>query len=184
MDHGWVLPDGLATYGNKNPLNFILSEWQQVKRQGIDPREIKQMFREVWERSDTLKSFQNALAERGYFLAKGDRRGFVAVGMNGEVYALSRLIGEKAKAIKAKLGSSDEMASVSDVRADVRSKVTDQLKAYIAQTKAKHRKDAQPLADDLHQTHECSQSCDLYWSPCCVSWNSFFYGGESNCDRK
>ena len=24
LDHGWVLPDGLATYGNKSPLNFTL----------------------------------------------------------------------------------------------------------------------------------------------------------------
>jgi hypothetical protein len=39
LDHGWVLPDGLATYGNKSPLNFTLEEWQQAKRQGLDPRE-------------------------------------------------------------------------------------------------------------------------------------------------
>ncbi len=32
LDHGWVLPDGLATYGNKSPLNFTLEEWQQAKR--------------------------------------------------------------------------------------------------------------------------------------------------------
>ncbi|MEP3346294.1 MAG: relaxase/mobilization nuclease domain-containing protein [Litoreibacter sp.] len=41
LDHGWVLPNGLANYGNKSPLNFTLEEWQQAKRQGIDPREIK-----------------------------------------------------------------------------------------------------------------------------------------------
>lgn len=44
LDHGWQLPDGLATYGNKSPLNFTLEEWQQAKRQGLDPREIKQTF--------------------------------------------------------------------------------------------------------------------------------------------
>ncbi len=147
LDHGWVLPAGLATYGNKNPLNFTLAEWQQAKRQGVDPREIKQVFREIWERSDTLKSFSNGLAERGYFIAKGDRRGFVAVDVNGEIFSLSRLIGEKAKAVKAKLGSTDDLLSVTDVRADVRSKVTGQLKAFIEQTKAKHRRDAKPLMD-------------------------------------
>ena len=147
LDHGWVLPDGLATYGNKNPLNFTLAEWQQAKRQGVDPREIKQVFREVWERSDTLKSFSNGLAERGYFIAKGDRRGFVTVDVNGETFSLSRLIGEKAKAVKAKLGSADNLPSVTDVRVDVRSKVTGQLKAFIEQTKSKHRRDAKPLMD-------------------------------------
>lgn len=147
LDHGWVLPDGLATYGNRNPLNFTLAEWQQAKRQDVDPREIKQMFGEIWERSDTLKSFSNAVSERGYFLAKGDRRGFVAVDVHGEVYALSRLVGAKAQAVKTKLGSPDDLASVADVRADIRSKVTSQLQTYIDQTKTKHQKDAQPLMD-------------------------------------
>ena len=147
LDHGWVLPNGLATYGNKNPLNFTLAEWQQARRQDADPREIKQVFREVWERSDTRKSFSNGLAERGYFIAKGDRRGFVAVDVNGDIFSLSRLIGEKAKAVKAKLGSTDDLPYVTDVRADVRSKVTGQLKAFIEQTKAKHKKDAKPLMD-------------------------------------
>ena len=35
LDHGWELPDGLASYGNKNPLNFTLEEWQQAKRVGM-----------------------------------------------------------------------------------------------------------------------------------------------------
>ena len=61
LDHGWVLPDGLATYGNKSPLNFTLDEWQQAKRQGLDPREIKQAFQQAWERSDSLIGFKNAL---------------------------------------------------------------------------------------------------------------------------
>ena len=37
LDHGWDLPDGLASYGNKNPLNFTLEEWQQAKRQSLNP---------------------------------------------------------------------------------------------------------------------------------------------------
>jgi hypothetical protein len=148
LDHGWELPNGLQTYGGKNPLNFTLAEWQQAKRNGVDPREIKQLFTEAWKRSDNLKSFTNAIEERGYYLAKGDRRGFVAVDVNGEIYSLPRLVGEKTKAVKEKLGSPDDLESVSNVRADVKSKVTSQLKSYIAQTKAKHRDDAQPLIDE------------------------------------
>ncbi len=148
LDHGWELPQGLQSNGGKSPLNFTLAEWQQAKRHRVDPREIKQLFQEAWERSDGLKAFRNAIEERGYFLAKGDRRGFVAVDVHGEVYALSRLVGEKAKAVKEKLGSPEQLTSVADVRADVKSKVTSQLKNYINQTKAKHRKDAQPLLDE------------------------------------
>ncbi|WP_260009975.1 relaxase/mobilization nuclease domain-containing protein [Leisingera aquaemixtae] len=66
LDHGWALPDGLATYGNKSPLNFTLEECQQAKRQNLDPREIKQVFQDAWNRSDGQTSFKNALEERGY----------------------------------------------------------------------------------------------------------------------
>lgn len=147
LDHGWVLPDGLQTNGGKSPLNFSLAEWQQAKRIGLDPREIKQVFRDAWERSDNIKSLSNALEERGYFLAKGDRRGFVAVDVNGAIYSLPKWIGEKSKAVTQKLGSPDGLSPVSDVRADIKSRVTGQLKSYIAETRAKHARDAQPLLE-------------------------------------
>lgn len=147
LDRGWALPEGLQTNGGKSPLNFSLAEWQQAKRIGLDPREIKQVFRNAWERSDSLKALGNALEERGYFLAKGDRRGFVAVDMHGAIYSLPKWIGEKTKAVTQKLGSPDGLSSVSDVRADIKSRVTDQFKSYIAETSAKHRRDAQPFMD-------------------------------------
>jgi hypothetical protein len=53
LDHGWVLPDGHRENGWRNPLNFTLAEWQQAKRHNLDPREIKQQFRDAWERSDS-----------------------------------------------------------------------------------------------------------------------------------
>lgn len=160
LDHGWVLPEGLQTNGGKSPLNFSLAEWQQAKRMGLDPREIKQVFRDAWERSDSVKALSNALEERGYFLAKGDRRGFVAVDMHGAIYSLPKWIGEKTKAVAQKLGSPDALASVSDVRADIKSRVTDQFKSYIAETHAKHRRDAQPLLDqkaDLTAKHRAER---------------------------
>lgn len=75
LDYGWTLPDGLATYGNKSPLNFTLEEWQQAKRQNLDPREIKQAFQQAWACCDSQIGFKNALEDRGYFLARGDREG-------------------------------------------------------------------------------------------------------------
>lgn len=147
LDHGWVLPEGLQSNGGKSPLNFSLAEWQQAKRIGLDPREIKQVFRDAWERSDSSKALGNALEERGYFLAKGDRRGFVVVDMHGAIYSLPKWIGEKTKAVTQKLGSPVGLASVSEVRADIKSRVTDQFKSYIAETRAKHHRDAQPLVD-------------------------------------
>ncbi len=156
LDHGWVLPDGLATYGNKSPLNFTLAEWQQAKRQGVDPREIKQMFRQAWERSDSLVGLKNALEERGYFLARGDRRGFVALDIDGNVHALPRWTGINTKDVKAKLGSPDQLDSVDVVKASIRSKVTEQMRDYIGQIKDRHANDLEPLRDEhaqLNQEH-------------------------------
>jgi len=154
LDHGWVLPEGLQAHGGKNPLNFTLEEWQQAKRIDLDPREIKQVFRDAWERSDNLKSLSNAMEERGYFLAKGDRRGFVALDIQGNIYALGKWAGVKAKEVGTKLGSPDGLMSVEDTRRDLKSRVTDQLKSYITETKAKHARDAEPLMDAKRQMRD------------------------------
>lgn len=145
LDHGWVLPDGLATYGNKSPLNFTLEEWQAAKRQGLDPREIKQTFQHAWERSDSQLGFKNALEDRGYFLARGDRRGFVALDVDGNAHSIAKWAGLKAKDVKAKLGSSDNLPSVAETQSNIRSKVSDQIRGYIAQTKKQHLNEWEPL---------------------------------------
>lgn len=47
LEHGWKLPRGLESPSERNPTNFTLVEWQQAKRQGIDPRWLKQVLQEV-----------------------------------------------------------------------------------------------------------------------------------------
>jgi hypothetical protein len=154
LDHGWTLPDGLATYGNKSPLNFTLEEWQQAKRQGLDPREIKQAFQQAWERCDSQIGFQNALEERGYFLARGDRRGFVALDVDGKVFAIPKWTNLKAKEVNAKLGSPDTLPSVKETRSTIRSKVTDQMRGYIDEIKDRQQKDMEPLRDKLRNMNK------------------------------
>ena len=58
LDNGWELPEGHRTNGWKNPLNFTLAEWQQAKRLDLDPREIKQVFRDALQQSDNQQSFK------------------------------------------------------------------------------------------------------------------------------
>ena len=74
-----------------------------------------------------------------------DRRGFVAVDVQGEIYALSRWIGVKTKDVNDRLGSPSALPSVQEVKKSVRSLVTQQLLTFIADVKAKHAKDAAPL---------------------------------------
>ncbi len=156
LDHGWVLPDGLATYGNKSPLNFTLEEWQQAKLQGLDPREIKHAFQQAWERCDSQIGFKNALEDRGYFLARGDRRGFVALDVDGNVHAIAKWTGLKTKDVNAKLGSPENLPSVDATQSNILSKVSDQMRCYISQIKDRQNSDFDPLRDklrDLNKAH-------------------------------
>ncbi|QLF71765.1 relaxase/mobilization nuclease domain-containing protein (plasmid) [Peteryoungia desertarenae] len=66
LEHGWELLDGHKENGWKNPLNFTMAEWQQAGRIGLDPREVKQIFRTEWKQSDSMPAFRAALEERGY----------------------------------------------------------------------------------------------------------------------
>jgi len=147
LDHGWVLPDGLATYGNKNPLNFTLAQWQQAMRQGHDPREVKQIFRQAWERSDGINGYKAALEERGFYLAKGDKRGFVALDHQGNIYAAGRWFGVKAKEMKSKLGSPDELRSVAETQSYLRARMTQQVKSYINEIKTRHTYELEPYLE-------------------------------------
>lgn len=138
LEHGWTLPDGLRTGHGKSPLNFTLGEWQQAKRLGRDPREIKDVFREAWARSDSLKALGNALAERGYFLAQGDRRGLVAIDVEGEVYAVAKWAGVKVREARAKPGEA-ALPSPDSVRAEIAGLVTNKLKSFAAEVRVKHK---------------------------------------------
>lgn len=139
LEHEWALPEGHRQNGWKNPLNFTLAEWQQAKRLELDPREIKQVFRDAWDRSDNLASFKNALEERGYHLAKGDRRGIVATDLSGEVYAVARWTGVKTKELRSRLGDGERLPSVSNVQAGLQKQLSSRLRDHLDQDKAEQK---------------------------------------------
>lgn len=147
LENEWELPEGHKTNGWKNPLNFTLAEWQQAKRLGIDPREIKQVFQAAWQRSDNLASFKNALEENGYYLAQGDRRGFVALDVQGEVYSVSKWSGVRTKELNAKLGKPDKLPGVEQTREANRKTLSKRLRDYIASEKDRQKDELQPLKD-------------------------------------
>ncbi|MEM8750140.1 MAG: relaxase/mobilization nuclease domain-containing protein [Pseudomonadota bacterium] len=145
LDHGWELPDGLRRDGGKSPLNFTLDEWQQAKRLGLDPREIKQSFQDAWKHSDSKKAFQHALEDKGYFLARGDRRGFVALDIHGEVLSVPRMLGIKTKEVRERLGDPEELDSVDRTKQIIAEKVSDHLHGYINQVDDQHAKNFAPF---------------------------------------
>lgn len=107
-EHGWRMPRGMMESEERDPRNFSLEEWQQAKRAKADPREIKAAIKDCWAVSDSRVAFEHALQSRGFKLARGDRRGFVAVDINGEPYAIARWAEVKTREVRARLGELDE----------------------------------------------------------------------------
>lgn len=143
LENGWQMPRGLLNYQENNPLNFSLEEWQQAKRAKADPRAIKEMFKECWAVSDSALSFTNALEERGYYLAKGDRRAHLALDWRGEVYALSRWLGLKSKEVRARLGDPNALSSIGETEARITSLLSDRLQTFIAEVETSYQRKKQ-----------------------------------------
>lgn len=141
LEHGWDMPRGLQDRSLRDPLTFTHIEWQQAKRAGLDPRELKAVLAQCWKASDNKASFERALRERGFWLAKGDRRGFVAVDYRGEVYSLSRYAGVKTKDLEARLGDQKQLHSVEETRIEIAGGMTRKLEAFIrdAERQARQR---------------------------------------------
>lgn len=141
LEHEWDMPRGLQDRRLRDPLSFTREEWQQAQRASLDPREIKAVLRQSWEASDNRASFEQALNERGFWLARGDRRGYVALDYRGEVYSLSRYAGVKTKELEARLGDRRALPSVEEVKAEIAQRLTRKVEAFIkdAERAAKQR---------------------------------------------
>ncbi len=112
LHHEWDMPHGFIDQALRNPLNFSREEWQQAKRREVDPRLLKSMFRACWHATDNAATLKRALEEKGFFLARGDRRGVVAVDYRGEVYALGRYSGVKEKDVRGRFPKLEALPSV------------------------------------------------------------------------
>lgn len=175
LEQGWKMPLGMLDRTQRNPLNYTREQWEQAKRRNDSPQAIKRALLECWAVSDNRNAFQSALERQGYYLAQGDRRGYVAVDWRGEVYSLSRWVDVPSKALKAKLGAPETLPSVAQTKAEldeklavhvrtvvasIRSRYDDQLKPTVThrmEMTARHRKERTDLTvvqQDRWQ-HEC-----------------------------
>lgn len=114
LEHGWEMPAGLRNHEERNPNSYSHAEAGQAKRVKRNPENLKEMFRSCWASSDSRPAFSAALSEQGFCLARGDRRGFVAVDANGEIYSLSRWCGVKSKELRARLGDGIDLPDVEE----------------------------------------------------------------------
>lgn len=68
------------------------AEWQQAERAGVDPHAFKDAITAIYKACDNGQAFQSALDQHGFVLAKGDRRDYVLVDADGQIYSLARQI--------------------------------------------------------------------------------------------
>ncbi|MCU7829163.1 MAG: relaxase/mobilization nuclease domain-containing protein [Candidatus Thiodiazotropha sp. (ex Myrtea sp. 'scaly one' KF741663)] len=132
LEHGWKMPPGLMDRRNRNPLNFSREEWQQSRRAGLHPKEIKRAFQECWANSDNRKAFAQALLSKGFVLARGDRRGYVALDYRGEVYAVAKYAGVKTRDVRKRLGDPKELPSIERAKGQISSDMTERLRQHLA----------------------------------------------------
>lgn len=114
--HDWKAPPGLSKSEERNPTNYSHAEGQQAQRAGHDPKALKGVFQECWAKTSSGPAFADVLRTHGLVLARGHRRGFVAVDAQGEVYAVAKFTGQPTKAIKERLGGMDTLPSVDQAK--------------------------------------------------------------------
>ncbi len=145
LEQGWKMPRGLMNSREADPRNFTLAEWQQSKRMGRDARDVKELMQECWAVSDSRAAFMQVLKSRGFTLARGDRRGHVAVSPEGEVLSIARYTGKKTKEIAARLGDPERLPSVEDARAQLARDLSATFKRHMKEAEALKRRDLAPL---------------------------------------
>ncbi|CUH99084.1 AAA family ATPase [Leisingera aquaemixtae] len=118
--HEWDMPQGFRDPDARDGKNFSRQEAGQARRAQADPKELKALFRRCWDQSDSRSAFAAALWEEGYMLARGDRRGLVAVDASGKIWSLSRWCGVKPKELRARFGSEDALWSIEEAKAAFR----------------------------------------------------------------
>jgi len=160
LEHGWDMPAGLIDARDRDPLNYSGAEASQAKRVKRDPAELKNLLKTCWSASDSRAAFASALLEQGFCLARGDRRGFVAVDAHGEVYSLSRWLGVKAKELRARLGEFSELPSVEEAIALLNGQHSkpDNNKAHTRQIMEHKAKVADLVLKQRAERQELSQS--------------------------
>ena len=87
-----------------------VKDWESFRaaESKIDPKAMKAELTELWQHSDSGLAFAAALDERGYILAKGDRRDFCVIDAAGDEHSLGRRIsGVKAAEIRARMSDVD-----------------------------------------------------------------------------
>lgn len=138
--HGWIVPENLQDHSARDPFSLSLSEWRQAKRNAYDLKVIRAVLRECWESSDTRPSFEAALRSRGFWLARADRGGFVAVDWRGAVHSLPFVLGVAAKELQARLGSDADLSDENETKADIGARLSEKIRDWAKEAEERYQR--------------------------------------------
>lgn len=153
-EHGFTMPEGMRDREKKRGDNFSPQIWQQAKRIGEDPRDLKQIIGNAYQDSDGVRAFQAQLEAQAMQLARGDRRGFVVVHHTGEALPLNRYLGLTQKDIRGKLGKPDMQMTVDQARSLLSARMTAQAEKQLDDLKSKQGQDKIALTSQAQKMRE------------------------------
>lgn len=133
------------------------AEDEQARRLGLDIHEVRDTIRACYERSDCGKSFQAALKDEGFILARGEQRDYVVVDQAGGIHALGkRILGESAAKIRTRLSDlpRTQLPTVEQARALIRDtqKTRQPERKHTARDRAAFKEHAPKIAGDTTRT--------------------------------
>lgn len=134
-DRGLELPHGMKRddpdrFKNR-PARSNHAEKQQEERTGITKEQRQREITALWHRCANGAAFAALLAEAGYTLAQGDKRGHVIVDRYGEIHSLSRQVqGVKAKHIKIRMADfpPEKLPPAQEIQKAIRQKTAVRLR--------------------------------------------------------
>lgn len=130
------LPEGLAR--NKGAERFnggrdvAAADQARAETSGLKADERRTEITAAWNATADGKAFRAALEERGYYLARGDKRGFVVVDRAGHIHSLPRQIsGVRTKDVRERFEplTPDYLPDLAQVKARV-AKIAEDEAAY------------------------------------------------------
>ena len=149
LKYGWKMPKGMEKGQKREALHLSREEHRQAVRLSEDPTALKAMFKETWERSDSKQTFAAALQERGFLLARGDKRGFVALDVKGGIYSLTRWLDLGTRELKARLGKPEELPAIEQAKVFLASRMTENLQRFVAEAKNTAAARRLPLVQEI-----------------------------------
>ncbi len=149
LTYGWKLPKGMMRASDRSPWQLTRHEYRQAVRFSQDPEALKALLKSAWAQSDSKETFARALQERGFLLARGDRRGFVALDITGGVYSLTRWLDIGTRDLKARLGKPEALPAIGQAKEFLSARMDENLTDYLAEAKRRSKDVRAPLVREI-----------------------------------